>query len=127
MARLTLGQPPTSPTITGSAGGGVGGGNRQKKAIFDVKDIFITILDRQRNKKISQNKIPIMEIFSGLNPENLKFQIIPPVYLILEFQLIGDESLIFAAEKGGTLKKDDLEMKFEFRLSYDQRKSMVSK
>jgi hypothetical protein len=92
-----------------------------------VKDIFITVKDRQRNKKISQNKIPIMEIFSGLNPENLKFQIIPPVYLILEFQFIGDESNYFVTEKGANLQKDDLEMKFEFRLSYDKRKSMVSK
>jgi len=68
-----------------------------------------------------------MEIFSGLNPENLKFQIIPPVYLILEFQFLGDEKVVFATEGKGNLEQDDLEMKFEFRLSYEQRKSMVSK
>ena len=83
----------------------------------DIKDISIHIRNLKTNDKIAKHRQPIYEIFYSINPENLKQQIIPPIYLILEFQ--------FGKKSGLAFDKDEIEIKFEFHLEFEQRKLMI--
>lgn len=48
---------------------------------LELKDLYISIINKTLNKKISQTRVSLLDVFAGLNPENLKVQIVPPVYL----------------------------------------------
>lgn len=50
--------------------------------IATTSEICLTILNKEMGGIISSSRLPISEIFSNLNPENLKFDIIAPVYLM---------------------------------------------
>lgn len=88
---------------------------------LELKDLYISIIDKTLNKKISHTRVSLLDVFAGLNPENLKVQIVPPVYLQLEFSC-NDNNHFF-----GGCQKDDLEIKFEFRITLEMRYGLIQK